>query len=166
MILIPLAVALGILGFLILPVVGLVFSVPLFLLAFMFIAAPESKVCIVALGTGNIEATISAGHTAMSPVLSSDGKTLYVCNRFSSDISIIDLKAKKEISRIPVLREPVSAALTKDGKFLLVARVEGADQVVSGTAVEDVVTGAAVELVVAVVAVRCKVRGAWLGMAL
>lgn len=45
MILIPLAVALGILGFLILPVVGLVFSVPLFLLAFMFIAAPESKVC-------------------------------------------------------------------------------------------------------------------------
>jgi hypothetical protein len=44
-ILIPIAVALGLLGFLILPVVGLVFSIPLFLLAFTFIAAPESKVC-------------------------------------------------------------------------------------------------------------------------
>ena len=45
MILLPLALALGFLGFLIIPVVGLIFSVPLFILAFTFIAAPESKVC-------------------------------------------------------------------------------------------------------------------------
>ena len=44
-ILLPLALALAFLGFLILPVVGLIFSVPLFILAFTFIAAPESKVC-------------------------------------------------------------------------------------------------------------------------
>ena len=41
----PLALALGFLGFLILPVVGLFFAVPLFILSFAFIAAPESKVC-------------------------------------------------------------------------------------------------------------------------
>jgi hypothetical protein len=45
LILLPLALALGFLGFLIVPVVGLIFSVPLFILAFTFIAAPESKVC-------------------------------------------------------------------------------------------------------------------------
>ncbi len=45
MIILSLALALGFLGFLILPVVGLFFAVPLFILAFAFIAAPESKVC-------------------------------------------------------------------------------------------------------------------------
>jgi hypothetical protein len=45
LIILPLAVALGFLGFLILPVVGLFFSIPLFILAFFFILAPESKVC-------------------------------------------------------------------------------------------------------------------------
>lgn len=45
MILLPLALALGFLGFLIIPVVGIVFSIPLFLLSFAFISAPESKIC-------------------------------------------------------------------------------------------------------------------------
>lgn len=45
LILLALALGLGLIGFLILPVVGLIFSVPLFILAFTFIAAPESKVC-------------------------------------------------------------------------------------------------------------------------
>lgn len=45
MIVLPLALVLGALGSLILPVVGLFFAVPLFILSFVFIAAPESKVC-------------------------------------------------------------------------------------------------------------------------
>ena len=52
LILIPIAAALGFLGFLILPVVGLVFCIPLFLLAFTFIMAPESKVCRLILKKG------------------------------------------------------------------------------------------------------------------
>jgi hypothetical protein len=50
LIILPLAVALGFLGFLILPVVGLFFAVPLFILSFVFIAAPRSKVCRLVLG--------------------------------------------------------------------------------------------------------------------
>ncbi|GAB6909900.1 conserved hypothetical protein [Desulfosarcina cetonica] len=50
MIILPIAIALGGLGFLILPVVGLFFAVPLFILSFAFIAAPESKVCRLILG--------------------------------------------------------------------------------------------------------------------
>ena len=74
-------------------------------------AAPELRIL----------ARIATGHTAMAPVLSQDGKTLYVCNRFNNDVSAIDLAAKKEVHRIAVQREPVAADLTKDGRFLLVA---------------------------------------------
>jgi len=83
--------------------------------------APESKVCIVDLANWKIIATIPAGHTARAPVVSPDGKTLYVCNQFNNDVSVIDLAAKKEVHRIAVQREPVAADMTKDGKYLLVA---------------------------------------------
>jgi len=64
---------------------------------------------------------IPVGHTPTSPVLSPDGNTLYVCNRFGASVSIVDLAAKKEISRIPVVRECLEAALTPDGRSLFVA---------------------------------------------
>jgi YVTN family beta-propeller protein len=95
-------------------------------------AAVESKVLVIgitnigasqssALRASAACATIPAGHTAMGPVLSADGKTLYVCNRFNDSVGVIDLAAGKEVGEIPVRREPVAAALTQDGKFLLVA---------------------------------------------
>jgi YVTN family beta-propeller protein len=54
-------------------------------------------------------------------VLSPDGKTLYVCNRFNNEVAVFDLVANKEVARIPVVREPVAAAITPDGRRLLVA---------------------------------------------
>lgn len=84
-------------------------------------AAPESKVCVLDLAKGSIVETISAGHTAMSPVCSPDGNTLYVCNRFNNSVSVIDVSKRKEIARVPVQREPVAAAITPDGKLLFVA---------------------------------------------
>jgi YVTN family beta-propeller protein len=88
---------------------------------FVTCAAPESKVCIVNVIKRRVVETISVGHTAMAPVLSPDGKMLYVCNRFNNDVSVIDLTTKREVGRIAVQREPVAADITKDGKFLLVA---------------------------------------------
>jgi YVTN family beta-propeller protein len=113
-------------------------------------AAPESKVCIVDTGKLRIVGTIPAGHTAMAPVLSPDGKTLYVCNRFNNDVSVIDLAAKKEVRRIAVQREPVAAAITKDGKYLLVANHLQAgradrDAVSAVVSVIDVAAGKAVK---------------------
>ena len=52
LILLPIAAALGFIGFLIVPVIGLIFSVPLFILSLTFIAAPESKVCRLILKKG------------------------------------------------------------------------------------------------------------------
>jgi YVTN family beta-propeller protein len=111
--------------------------------------APESRVCIIDLQRQKITGEIPVGHTAMAPVPSWDGKTLYVCNQFNHDISVVDLVAKKETARIEAGREPVAAALTKDGKYLLVAnqlpsgRADVAD-VAADVSVIDLAAGKAV----------------------
>ena len=84
-------------------------------------AAPESKICVIDTVQRKIIKTFPAGHTAMAPVISPDGKTLYVCNRFNNDVSVLDVVTGKEQCRIPVRREPVAAAITPDGMYLLVA---------------------------------------------
>ena len=84
-------------------------------------ASATERVQVVNLQAAKVSNTLPAGHTPMAPVLSLDGKTLYVCNRFSNNVSVIDMAARKELTRIPVQREPVAAALTLDGGFLFVA---------------------------------------------
>jgi DNA-binding beta-propeller fold protein YncE/mono/diheme cytochrome c family protein len=84
-------------------------------------AGAASQVCVVDTASGRVLKTLAAGHTALSPVLSPDAKTLFVCDRFNDAVSLFDLRVDKEVSRIKVAREPVSAVLTRDGRFLLVA---------------------------------------------
>lgn len=84
-------------------------------------AGPSSPVCIVDTVSGKVLKSLAAHHTALGPVLASDEKTLFVCNRFNNDVSLFDLRDGRELCRIPVAREPVSAALARDGRFLLVA---------------------------------------------
>ena len=84
-------------------------------------AAPRSTVLVLEAATGQTLARVPAGHTATGPVVTPDGKRLYVCNRFDNDLSVIDLDAGAEIARIPVVREPVAAAITPDGATVFVA---------------------------------------------
>ncbi len=88
---------------------------------FVTCAAPESLVCVLQTSTGRVIQTLAAGHTSLGPVLSRDETLLFVCNRFNDDISVFDWNHGTELCRIPVRREPVSAALTTDGRHLLVA---------------------------------------------
>ncbi len=88
---------------------------------FVTCAAPVSQVCILDTASGKTLKSLPARHTALAPVLSRDGKTLFICNRFNDEVAVYDLEGEKEESRIPVTREPVSAVLTTDGRFLLVA---------------------------------------------
>ena len=83
-------------------------------------AAPQSVVCIINRQHGEIEARWAAGHTAMAPVFSADGTTLMVCNRFDDDVALLDTATGKTLARISVVRQPVAAALTPDGKRLFV----------------------------------------------
>jgi YVTN family beta-propeller protein len=87
-------------------------------------AAAKSTVSIIeshAGESGAIVASISTGYYAASPVLSPDGRWLYVCDQFNNDVAVIDLTGRKNVARIAVTREPLSAALTTDGKVLAVA---------------------------------------------
>ena len=84
-------------------------------------AAPVSTLVVFDAASGDRLEEITAGHTAMSPVPSPDGKRVYVCNRFDDDISVIDLNSGKELARVAVVREPIAAAMTPDGQTLLVA---------------------------------------------
>jgi len=83
-------------------------------------AAAKSVVLVINASQGKIKATIPTGHTASGPAVSPDGKRLYVCNRFDNDISVIDLKARQDVARVPATREPLAAAVTPDGKSVLV----------------------------------------------
>jgi YVTN family beta-propeller protein len=84
-------------------------------------AAPESSVLVLEAVSGKLLARLRAGHTACAPVVSPDGTMLYICDRFDNDVAMFDLATGREVARIPVLREPVAAALTPDGRRLLVA---------------------------------------------
>ena len=83
---------------------------------FVTCAAPQSRVCLLDTASGQVAAAWLAGHTSSSPVLSRDEKLLFVCNRFNDDVALFELPSGKELCRIPVAREPVSAALTADGR--------------------------------------------------
>lgn len=109
-------------------------------------AGAVSEVCVVDTASAQITAKLTAGHTATAPVLSPDGKTLFVCNRYHDDVSFFDLGSKKELRRVRVQREPVAAALTLDGRFLLVANLlhngrADVDTVAASVTVIDVAAG-------------------------
>jgi YVTN family beta-propeller protein len=84
-------------------------------------AAPQSVAIFADIATGRLVHSIRAGHTGNTPVLSPDGRMLFVCNRFADDVSFIDVAAARQVRRVEVQREPVGAAVTNDGRFLLVA---------------------------------------------
>ncbi len=83
----------------------------------------QGKVLIVSLDDGTPRKTISVGHTPMAPIESTNGKELYVCNRFNNSVSFIDLASGVEIEEVSVVREPVSAVLSQDGTKIFVANL-------------------------------------------
>ncbi|MGC9328090.1 MAG: YncE family protein, partial [Candidatus Hinthialibacter sp.] len=83
-------------------------------------ASPSGKIYVIDLPSRKIVQSIWVGHSPCAMTVGDDGKTLYVCNRFSYDVSICSLQTGKETARIPVPREPVAAVLTQDGRYLFV----------------------------------------------
>ena len=81
---------------------------------------PANSIFVVDLNTGKTDSTLDAGHGPTAPVLSADESLLYVCNRFDNNVSVIDLREKREVKQIPVIREPSAAALSPDGNLLVV----------------------------------------------
>jgi len=78
------------------------------------------RLCVIETAANKIIKQIPVGHGARSPVLDPDGGVLYVCNRFSNDVSVINTRKNKRVAKINVLREPFAADITPDGKWLFV----------------------------------------------
>lgn len=88
---------------------------------------PEGSVYVIDAEAQRVVSVLRAGHTTAAPVLSGDERTLYVLNRFDNDLSVLDLESGRELRRVPLGPEPAAAALSPDGKLLIVAdrRAEG-----------------------------------------
>ena len=70
---------------------------------------------------GRVLGKVALGHTPMAPVISPDGNTVYVLNRFNNNIMAVNAATMKVSATLPVVREPHAAALGVDGKLLFVA---------------------------------------------
>ncbi len=90
---------------------------------FVTCAAPAGSVVAFDVASGEQKRTLKAGHGATAPVVSPDGKRLYVCNRFVNEVAVFDLASGKEVARVPVIREPVASAITPDGKTVFVSNL-------------------------------------------
>ncbi|MDR3108119.1 MAG: hypothetical protein LBU65_00320 [Planctomycetaceae bacterium] len=79
---------------------------------------------------------ISVGHTPSDVAFYRDDvkktETVYVANRFSGDISVVDLGTKREVARWLAGREPIALQVTPDGKKLIVAGHIAEDSSLSG----------------------------------
>jgi YVTN family beta-propeller protein len=107
----------------------------------------EGELVISDLKKMKAEATIKVGHGAADVVVSPDGTRAYVANQFSDDISVVDLMTKKELLRIPVLRQPMVIEMTQDGEHLFVANFltekrADVDTVTSSVSIIHIQTGA------------------------
>jgi YVTN family beta-propeller protein len=86
---------------------------------------------------GKTTDSLEIGHTPLAPVVSADGKTVYVLNRFNNNVMVVDTDNMKIVATIPVVREPHAAVLAGRGKLLFVANhlpyVRATDDVVAAT---------------------------------
>ena len=85
--------------------------------------APYGKLHFVSLSSGKIVKSIPVGAYPTALCINKQGTQAWVANRFSDDVSVIDLVKKKEITRIKMVREPKSLALSPDGKILAVCNL-------------------------------------------
>ncbi|MDD4102273.1 MAG: hypothetical protein PHU80_06535 [Kiritimatiellae bacterium] len=71
---------------------------------------------------GKVLAKVAVGHTPLSPVVSADGKTVYVLNRFDNTVMAVDVGRRLKVAGVlAVPREPHTAALGAGGRLLFVA---------------------------------------------
>ena len=72
---------------------------------------------------GTFVKSAAVGHSPCGPVLSKDGRTVYLPNRFAARVSVLDAEKMSVVKTVKVLREPFAAALGEEGRLLFVANM-------------------------------------------
>jgi len=83
----------------------------------------QGSVTVVDAETNTVAATISVHRQPVSIEL--DGDLAYVANSGSNTVSVLDLKARREIGAIGTGEQPSAARISPDGKTLVVANRQG-----------------------------------------
>jgi YVTN family beta-propeller protein len=91
-------------------------------------AGGQGSVSVVNAENNTVAATIAVRRQPLSIDIDSTGDVAYVANSGSNAISVLDLKARREIALIGVGEEPVAARISADGNTLVVAN-RGGDSV-------------------------------------
>ena len=80
----------------------------------------EGYITAINLENNNIAYKTATGMGACAPVMSHDGKKVYVLNRYKATVTEVDAASGEALREAAVLREPCAATLTPDGKYLYV----------------------------------------------
>ena len=88
---------------------------------YVTVGIADGELYVVDSASLDVKETVQLGHTPVSPLLSPDDATLYVCNRMNDSIAVIDTLSCSVKAEIPVVREPFDIDVTPDGKLLFVA---------------------------------------------
>ena len=83
----------------------------------------SSNLSAIDLQNGDVT-LIPTGSRPEGSVLSPSGGELYVCNRESNSITVVDTARKAAVANIPVGKGPVRIALTRDGNTLVYALMD------------------------------------------
>ena len=81
----------------------------------------EGSISVINAENNTVAATIPVHRRPVSIDLDAEGTLAYVANSGSNSISVLDLKARREIAQIGAGEEPVAARIAPDGKTLVVA---------------------------------------------
>ncbi len=99
--------------------------------AYAFISnTAHDRVEVLRLADGVFESPIPVGSQPMGLDLAPDGSRLYVANRASTFVSVVDVAARREVRRIPIPSgrlsdQPYSIAVLANGKALLTTTFDG-----------------------------------------
>jgi YVTN family beta-propeller protein len=88
-------------------------------------AGAQGSVSVINAENNTVAATIPVHRQPVSIEIDPTGDLAYVANSGSNTISVIDLKARREIGAIGAGEEPVAARISPDGKTLVVANRRG-----------------------------------------
>lgn len=94
--------------------------------------ADRDQVDVVSLATGALDGSIRVGSQPRGLDLSPDGRTLYVSDWGSGEVSVVDVALRRELRRIPIPRHPTpkwdgpfSLAVARNGTALLSTSEDG-----------------------------------------
>lgn len=89
--------------------------------AYVSSSAGEGRLSKLSLKDYSVAYTTTTAMGACAPVVSADGETVYVCNRYKGTLSAVSAADGTVKASIAMLREPCAAVLSPDGRYLYVA---------------------------------------------